>query len=137
MQADLHTIKTDGAALGLTMNVSKSEIVSHSESVISPIWSSPTQMRWFCSGPLLEMPPCMSSCLENHIRQLKLFGECLCHLQLHDAITILRHFFSIPKLLHTLQASPAFSSPILNWWDHLMKSIVCRITNINFDRSDT
>ena len=58
-------------------------------------------------------------------------------LHLHDAITILRHSFSIPKLLHTLCTSPAFSSPILNSWDHLMKSIVCRITNIYFDQSDT
>ena len=66
---------------------------------------------------LLESPlgnAAMRTCLEDQIRQVKLIGECPCHLQLHDAMTILRHSFSIPKLLHTLRTSPAFSSPILN-----------------------
>ena len=138
----LHTIETEGTALGLTMNVSKSEIVSHSESAISPILSAFPGLEFTHADEtvLLGSPlgnAAMHTCLEDQIRQLKLVGERLCHLYLHDAITILRHSFSIPKLLHTLRTSPAFSSPILNSWDHLMKSIVCRITNIDFDQSDT
>ena len=55
---------------------------------------------------------------------------------MHDAITILRHSFSIPKLLHILRTSPAFSSPFLKTWDNLLRSIVSRITNICFELDD-
>ena len=64
-------------------------------------------------------------------------GERLCHLQMHNAITILRHSLSIPKLLHILQTSPAFLSPLFESWDHLLESIVSRITNIDFDQGDS
>ena len=56
---------------------------------------------------------------------------------MHDAITILRHSFSISKLLHTLRTSPAYSSPSLESWDHHLKSIMSRITNIDFDQGDS
>ena len=79
----------------------------------------------------------MVACLDFQIAQLKLIGERLCHLQTHDAITILRHSFAIPKLLHILQTSPAFSSPLLTSWDNLLMSIVSRITNINFNVGDS
>ena len=41
------------------------------------------------------------------------------------------HFLSIPKFLHILHTSTAFSSPSLQSWDHLLKSIVSKIININ------
>ena len=115
VQADLHIIETEGAALGLTMNVSKSEIVSYNESAISPILSAFPGLEFTHAHEtvLLGSPlgnAAMHTCLEDQIHQLKLVGERLCHLQLHDAITILRHSFSIPKLLHTLRTSPAFTN---------------------------
>ena len=55
---------------------------------------------------------------------------------MHDGITILCHSLSIPKLLNILRTSPAFSSPLLESWDHLMMAIISRITNINFKQGD-
>ena len=78
----------------------------------------------------------MVDCLHNKIRQLRLVGERLCHLGAHDAITILRYSLAIPKLLHILRTSPAFSSPLLLSWDELLLSVVARITNIDMRLGD-
>ena len=78
----------------------------------------------------------MCSCLEEQLSQLKLISERLHYLHMHDAITILHNSFSIPKFQHILRTSPAFSSPLLRSWDHLMMAIVSRITNINFNQDD-
>lgn len=56
---------------------------------------------------------------------------------MYDVITILQHSLSIPKFLHILQTSPAYLSPSLQSWDYLLKFIVSRITNINFDQGDS
>ena len=74
-----------------------------------------------------------------YIYRLQLIGERLSHLSMHDAITILRHSFSIPKLLYIyiLCTSPAFSSSSLESWDNLLRSIVSRITNIHFEQDDS
>ena len=79
----------------------------------------------------------MHSCLEEQLHQLNVLGDRLCHLQMHDPITILRHSFSIPKLLHILRTSPTFSSPLLGSWDQLMMSIVSKITNLDFIQGST
>ena len=79
----------------------------------------------------------MHSCLEEQLHQLNVLGDRLCHLQMHDAITILRNSFSIPKLLHILRTSPAFSSPLLGSRDQLMMSIVSKITNLDFIQGST
>ena len=38
---------------------------------------------------------------------------------------------SIPKLLLVLHTTPAFQTPLLIFWDHLLLSIVSKIMNIN------
>jgi hypothetical protein len=78
----------------------------------------------------------MDSCLQTQLHQLKIIGERLCLLQSHDALTILRHSFALPKLLYTLRTSPAYSSSLLVSWDNLLRSIVSRITNIDFRPED-
>ena len=78
----------------------------------------------------------MVDCLDDQLNQLKRIGERLCHLEVHDAITILQHSFTIPKPLHILRTSPAFSSPALLFWDEQLLSIVSRITNIDFCPGD-
>ena len=65
------------------------------------------------------------------LNQLKLVGGHHGHLHMDDG-----HSLSIPKLLHIVCTSPAFSSPLLESWDHLMMAIICRITNINFKQGD-
>ena len=82
-------------------------------------------------------PLSMEVCLDNQLHQLKLVGERLCLLEAHDAITILRHSLTIPKIQHILHTSPTFSSPLLLSWDELLLSIVSGITNIDFRSGDS
>ena len=65
------------------------------------------------------------------IGKFQLIVERLHHLHAHDALTQLRHSFSIPKLLHVLHTSPAFQTPLLISWGHLLLSIVSKTMNIN------
>ena len=139
LQADLHRMGVEGEALGLHLNVAKSELIAHSLSTFSnhPTFAGlqhvhPDQAMLLGSPLGIEA---LDACLEAHLRQLHLVGERLCHLQTQDAMIILRHSFAIPKLLHVLRTSPAFSSPHLASWDNILMSIVSRIINIDF-RSD-
>ena len=140
--ADLQRIEDQGKALGLFLNVDKSEVVSDSESAVGHLLSTFPGLQYVqASHAILLGSPLGSEalqvCFEEQLHQLNVIGKRLCHLQMHDAITILRHSFSIPKLLHILRTSPACSSPFLESWDHLLKSTVSRITNIDFNHGNS
>ena len=144
LQADFQRIKDQGQALGLYLNVDKSKLISYDESAVTAVMCafSGLQFTRAHQATLLGSPlgqGAMDICLEVQLHQLKTIGERLCHLQTHDAITILRHLFSIgfPKLLHILCTSPAFTSQLLVSWDNLLMYIVSRITSINFRMGDS
>ena len=142
LTADLKRIEEIGQSLGLSLNMSKSELICHNRSAADAMVSNFPGLRFtvpqeatLLGSPL--GPLSMEVCLEAQLQQLKLVGERLCHLEAHDAITILRHSFAIPKLQHVLRTSPTFSSPLLISWDNLLLSIVSRITNIDFRSGDS
>jgi hypothetical protein len=141
LQANLHRIEVEGHALGLHLNVTKSELVAHNPLVLCNAFSDFAGLQFVhpdqatLLGSPLGIEP-VDVCLEDQLRQLQVIGDRLCHLQIHDAVTILRHSFSIPKLLYVLRTSPCFSSSLLVSWDNLLMSIVSRITNIEFRRGD-
>ena len=74
--------------------------------------------------------------LDCQISQLQLIGERLHHLRAYNALTLIWHSFSVPKLLHVLCTSPTFQTPSLISWDHLLLSTLSKITNINFHTDD-
>ena len=74
--------------------------------------------------------------LQEKIGMLKTVGERLKYLPSHDAIILLRHSFSIPKLLYTLRTSPCFLSLQLLEYDNLLRSIVSGIVDIHFNEDD-
>ena len=141
LENDLARIESVGKSLRLVLNINKSEVISHNKSAVSSLLSPLPDLQFTDveHAQLLGSPlggAAMHFSLQEQLHQLKLIGERLCHLSMHDAITILRHSFSIPKLLHILRTSPAFSSPFLETWDNLLRSIVSRITNICFELDD-
>ena len=54
----------------------------------------------------------------------------------HDALCLLRHVFSLPKMLYTLRTSPCFLSPELELFDQLQRKLLGSITNIDLFVSD-
>ena len=142
LMTDLRKIEEHGWAIGLTLNVHKSELISHEQSVVEVIISDFPGLKFTepqdatLRGSLLGCNP-MVDCLDDQLHQVKVIGERLCHLAVHDAITILCHSFAIPKLLYVLRTSPVFSLSGLLLWDEQLLSIVSRITNINFQPRDS
>ena len=57
-------------------------------------------------GSFIGNTSCISAILEEKIEMLKTMGERLKYLFSQDAILLLRHSFSIPKLLYNLRTSP-------------------------------
>ena len=56
----------------------------------------------------------------------------------HDAILLLCHSFSIPKLLlYILQTAPCFQSPHLQAYDELLRTILSDICNISLNHEST
>ena len=113
LRADVRKIEKQGKALGLHLNVAKSELISYSTSAGPTLISAFPGLQFVIpdQATLLGSPlgsEAMRSCLEEQLHQLKLIGDRLCHLQMHDAITILRHSFTIPKLLHILRHLSCF-----------------------------
>ena len=132
LTVDLKRITEEGQALGLILNVSKSELISNDQSK----WMScslPSKSYSFCGSQrchLVGLSP-----IGSKSSRLRLVGEHLCHLGAH-AITILCHSLAIPKFLHMLRTSPASSSPLLLSWDELLLSVIARITNIDLKLGD-
>ena len=87
LQADLEKIEDHGKALGLLLNVEKSELISHCQSAVSILLSafSGLQFVHVNHAKLLGSPlgnEAMRSCLEEQLSQLKLIGNdstiCIC-----------------------------------------------------------
>ena len=57
--------------------------------------------------------------LEERVRLLGLWSERLRFLQAQDALLLLHHSFTIPKVLHVLRFSPCFTSTHLSDFDDL------------------
>ena len=142
ISADLRCIEEEGQQLGLCLNVTKSELISNNRSDVEGMLSVFPGLQYVCpdQAMLLGSPlgtSSLESVLDSQISNLQLIGERLHHLHTHDALTLFRHSFSVPKLLHVLRTSPAFqAAPLLVSWDQLLLSIVSKITNINFHSDD-
>ena len=57
-------------------------------------------------------------------------GDRIHLLHSHDALLILRHSLSIPKILYILRSAPCFLSASLEAYDDLLRDILSDITNV-------
>ena len=77
----------------------------------------------------------VDSILGKKIDSLHILGETFSNLHANDALQLLRHAFSIPKLLYILRSSPSFSSPLLHSFDRLQRGLVSEIVNVDLSDS--
>ena len=71
--------------------------------------------------------------IKEKIRLLELLGERLRLLQAQDALLLLRHSLTIPKLLHMLQSSSCFASTLLSDFDDLLRDILSDVINVRLE----
>ena len=69
--------------------------------------------------------------------QLRLMGDRLCLLHSHDVLLLLRHSFSIPKILYILRTAPCFLSPHIDAYDSLLRSLLSDIINVSLTDDST
>ena len=121
--------------LGLTLNSSKSEIITRDLSTCAPVLSSLPGARVLdpaCAtllGSPIGDPDSVTSAVVDKTTSLKRVCERLNALSAHDALLLLRHSFAITKALYLLRTAPCFDSPALIGYDSVLRSALSSITN--------
>ena len=133
----LHDLKVirEANVLGLSLNNAKSEIICEDHvtrgRVITALPGAMVvdpQKACLLGAPLGDVA-CIDACIEKKIQALTTMGTRLQHLSAHDALTLLRHSFAIPKLHYLLRTAPCFLSDRLVEYDSSLRTIVSSVTN--------
>ena len=100
----------------LELNHSKSELICNQPSIQEAMLLEVPSLRTVnCSNATLLGSPigdvdCIDDVIIRKIEMLQLMEERLYLLCSHDAFTLLRHSFAIPRVLYTLHTAPCFLS---------------------------
>jgi len=135
---DVQLIESSGQSLGLILNRSKCEIISH-----SPVPSGLSISR-FCAvtptessllGAPLLVGTALDSALHKSCSELSVAENSLTSIAAHDALVLLKSSLSTPKILHLLRSSPCVGHQSLETIDNLLRRCVCKITNCSLSDS--
>ena len=135
---DVQLIESSGQSLGLILNRSKCEIISH-----SPVPSGLSISRFCAVSPtessLLGAPllvgTALDSALHKSCSELSVAENRLTSIAAHDALVLLKSSLSTPKILHLLRSSPCVGHQSLETIDNLLRRCVCKITNCSLSDS--
>ncbi len=83
----------------------------------------------FLLGSPLGCVDSIGASLEEKIQALKLMGSRFQYFSAHDALTLLRYSYAIPKLHNLLHTAPCFLSRKLKQYGFTLCSIMSKITN--------
>jgi hypothetical protein len=108
---DIWLVKEEAHLLGLVLNLKKSELIAinpHSPPMLSSVPDlNPVHLNEaiFLGAPI---GGCASTDLavSCKCKALGIMGDRLPHFKRHDSLLLLRHSFSIPKILYLLRTSP-------------------------------
>ena len=132
---DLRTITKLEEDLGLALNCLKSEIITSNPTVSNSLLTHLPQAQVVdpANATLLGSPlgnlNCISDAITEKIQTLRRVGKRLEFLSAHDALLLLIHSFSMPKLMYLLRTAPCFKSPSLAEYDAVLCSILSKVTN--------
>ena len=130
--ADVATIRSSGASLGLSLNSIKSEVISRSCDVSHPQFIGFRQLS-IDNATLLGAPifagQAMNDSLSALYGDLEAAVERLQLISAHDALILLKSCLGGPKLQYVLRTSPCFGHSILTQFDDLLRSAVTKICN--------
>ena len=132
---DVDVIRTEGAKIGLDLNVSKCELVHHPGDLPATL---PTCLSSFqgiraCDAVLLGAPLFAGHELDqawsSRCDMLRRVLDRLKNIAAHDALILLRSCFGAPKVLHLLRCSPSFDCKVLPEFDDLLRTGLVDILN--------
>ena len=134
---DLQLVEREAGKLGLQLNHAKSEIISHDHRAVKSMLEAVPDLYPVRSelATLLGSPIGGEVGVEKSISErteaLRVMGDRLRHLHVHDAYCLLQHALALPKVLYTLRTSPWFQFPSLQSFDLLLRALLGDIANIN------
>jgi len=136
---DVAKIVELGGKLGLKLNCSKCEVVTHDNlSVTDPYLQSFSSVS-IGDVSLLGAPLFPGAFLDGdwskRCADLSRAVDRLSTIAAQDALILLRASFGAPKVQHLLRCSPSFQNPALQSFDGLLKSAVQKITNSDLSDS--
>lgn len=129
-------VKREGLELGQSLNLCKSEIVCNDLILRDKTLILPgCRVVGVDEAELLGAPignnHSISRMLQSKIDLLEVLVGRLELFHSQDALLLLRHAFSVPKLLYTLRTAPCFQSGLLEDIDALLCKALGSITNIH------
>ena len=120
---DLKYVEEAAKNLGLRLNHEKSELICKDRTTESAILSEVPSLRSICAsdatllGSSIGDVASIDSILKSKIEDLRTLGSNLSILHSHDALCLLRHAFSLPKVLYILRTAPCFRSDRITIFD--------------------
>ena len=141
IREDFQQIETVAAGLGLQLNHKKCELICRDQAIqeasMDTLCIPGLQIVSFDRAELLGSPIGSLESIEHALQRkcelLKLLKSRLCLIHSHDALLLLRHSFSIPKVLYILWTAPCFQSPSLEVFDDILRTTLSDITNVCLD----
>ena len=135
--ADLRYLVDTSRELGLVLNTKKSEIISKDNTAVSTMQTAFPSLS--CVSPtnatLLGSPigglQSINALIATKIQTLQSLGARLKLLHAHDALCLLRHAFTMPKILYILRTAPCYQSHLLEKFDSIQRSLLETICNIH------
>jgi len=122
-------------SIGLSLNISKCEIISGDDSSILPAQFSnfvrvKPELSELLGAPLFKGDR-LSQALTNKVECLARASSRLKLLHAHDALLILKNSLSAPKLMYILRTSPCTSHSSLAEFDNILRSSLSAISNVD------
>ena len=137
--SDVAEVIRAGAELGLSLNVSKCELIANKDFQVDDILLQSFHRTEFEDATLLGAPlfpgAALDKAWEDRCKDLARAVDRLKTISPQDALILLRSSFSAPRVLHLLRCSPSVDHLLLNKFDGLLRDSVQQITNS--DLSDT
>ena len=133
--ADVGRIVEVGRAMGLHLNTSKCELITHKELPISDSLLRSFSRVDIANASLLGAPlfhgPALDTAWNKCCDDLAMAAERLRDIGSQDALILLRSSFSAPKVLHLLRCAPSVSHKALKIFDRCLRDAIHHITNSN------
>jgi len=127
--SDVAEIIRLGAEIGLSLNISKCELIAHSDLQLNDALLQSFSRVDIAVITLLGAPLFHGQVLDNTWDQRCDDLSRAVDIASQDALILLRASFSAPIVVHMLLCSPSVSHPSLEKFDALLKQAIQRITN--------
>jgi hypothetical protein len=136
VESDVRKIMDEAGKLGLRLNVAKCELISKTpvainrDSCLKDFKNVVVEDMTLLGAPVTG-PRAVETTLGDKVKQLDTALARLQHLHAHDALTILRHSLSIPKLLYTLRTANCVDHSSLIAFDNMLRGGLTQLLNVD------